>query len=105
MNATCQPAMTGAVYPGTAQRALAILALLLLLPAFADDYVAQRAGMVDEVGRYADAAGDDSLRGRGGADTLIGGVGTDILNGGSGLDRAQYSQALTEVLVSQLQVR
>jgi protein-L-isoaspartate(D-aspartate) O-methyltransferase len=62
MNATCQPAMTGAVYPGTAQRALAILALLLLLPAFADDYVAQRAGMVDEVGRYADAAGDDSLR-------------------------------------------
>jgi hypothetical protein len=54
MNATCQPAMTGAVYPGTAQRALAT--------AFADDYVAQRAGMVDEVGRYADAAGDDSLR-------------------------------------------
>jgi protein-L-isoaspartate(D-aspartate) O-methyltransferase len=62
MNATCQPAMTGAVYRGTAKRALSFLALLLILPAFADDFVAQRASMVDEVGRYADAAGDDSLR-------------------------------------------
>ena len=43
--------------------------------------------------------GNDTLNGGDGSDVLIGGVGTDILNGGSGLDRAQYSQALTEVLV------
>ena len=63
MNATSQPAMTGAIYKSTAQRALAILGLLLVLPVFADDFVAQRADMVDEVRRYADAAGDESLRG------------------------------------------
>ena len=61
MNATCQAAMTGAVCKGTTQRALAILALLLVLPVLADDYVARRAGMVDEVRRYADAAGDELL--------------------------------------------
>ena len=36
MNATCQAAMTGVVCKGTAQRALAILALLLVLPVFPD---------------------------------------------------------------------
>jgi len=61
MNATCQIAMTGAVYKGAAQRALAILGLLLVLPVFADDYVVRRADMVDEVRRYADAAGDELL--------------------------------------------
>ena len=61
MNATCQAAMTGAVYKGTAQRVLATLALLLVLPVFADDFGARRAEMVDEVLRYADAAGDESL--------------------------------------------
>ena len=61
MNAFCQPALKGAVFPGAVQRAVAIFALLLVLPVFADDYVVRRAEMVDEVLRYADAAGDESL--------------------------------------------
>ncbi len=44
------------------QVAVAIIALLLVLPAFGEDFAARRAEMVDEVRDFADAVGDASIR-------------------------------------------
>jgi protein-L-isoaspartate(D-aspartate) O-methyltransferase len=41
---------------------LAVVALLLALPAFAQDYAARRAELVDEVRSFADYAGDEPFR-------------------------------------------
>ncbi len=42
--------------------AVVVIALLLALPTFAEDFAARRAEMVDEVRDYADAVGDASIR-------------------------------------------
>ncbi len=45
----------------TARRLVVIFALLLALPALAQDFAARRADLVDEVRRYADLSGDISI--------------------------------------------
>ena len=45
----------------TARRLATIFVLLLALPAFAQDFAARRADLVDEVRRYADLAGGESF--------------------------------------------
>ena len=53
MNAIREPA---------ARCSVAIVVLLLALPAFAQDFTALRADLVDEVGQYARYAGDEPIR-------------------------------------------
>jgi protein-L-isoaspartate(D-aspartate) O-methyltransferase len=62
MNAFRELAIAARLSQGAAQPALALLVLLLALPAFAQDFAASRAEMVDEVRLYADLAGDASIR-------------------------------------------
>ena len=62
MNAVRELAITARLFHGAARPALAILVLLLGLPAFAQDFAARRAGMVDEIRRYAVLAGDAFIR-------------------------------------------
>ena len=62
MNAARELAIMAGISRGAARPALAILVLLFALPAFADDFAARRAGMVDEVRHYTRLAGDVPLR-------------------------------------------
>ena len=62
MNAVRELAVKARMSRGAARPALAILVLLFALPAFAQDFAARRAEMVDEVRRYASLAGDAPVR-------------------------------------------
>ncbi len=62
MNAFRELAGTARPAHGAARGALALLVLLLALPAFSQDFAARRTALVDEVRHYAELAGDAAFR-------------------------------------------
>jgi protein-L-isoaspartate(D-aspartate) O-methyltransferase len=62
MNAVRELAIAASIFRRAARPALAILVLLFALPAFAQDFAARRAAMVDDVRRYASLGGDAPFR-------------------------------------------
>ena len=62
MNAVRELASAASISRSAARPALAILVLLFALPAIAEDFAARRAGLVDEVRRYAILSGDAPFR-------------------------------------------
>ena len=62
MNAVRELAIAASIIRRAARPALAILVLLFALPAFAEDFAARRAALVDDVRRYASLGGDAPFR-------------------------------------------